>query len=127
MIFCVYSVCLGAGEAGVGISELLAYAIAMERKNTTGRANSAREARAAALTVTAGELAAARASIWLVDSQGLVTAGRTAVAATTTTTSPVVKSGEGAAAEGKAPMKQQQHALAGHKVPYAHAWPPAGE
>lgn len=66
---------LGAGEAGVGIADLIAYAVRAE---------------------TGCDEAASRSKIWLVDSKGLVTGGRSDAAR-----------------------------LAHHKLPYAHA-PPAG-
>lgn len=66
---------LGAGEAGVGIADLIAYAVRAE---------------------TGCDEATSRSRIWLVDSKGLVTGGRSDAAS-----------------------------LAHHKLPYAHA-PPAG-
>ena len=74
----------GAGEAGVGISELLAYAMAVE---AAGGAAAAEKAIAAAhggvvppgtLLVDEPAVASQRKHIWLVDSRGLVTAARAA-------------------------------------------------
>ena len=77
----------GAGEAGVGISDLLAYAMAVE---VAGGVAAATKAIAAAhggevpsgtLLVSEAEIAAQRHRIWLVDSRGLVTAARAAAEA----------------------------------------------
>lgn len=93
---------LGAGEAGVGIADLLAYAMALEKYHKgVIEASTPRSARATAFTApgdSAEEKAAfsalleeERKKIWLVDSKGLVVASR-----------------------------KSEAGFAHHKLPYAH-------